>query len=104
MKTFLTIVATALVTWFVCSVTSAVKINVERLWFISAVKAPGRMAFDEIQNDFSQGRDAMAKAKFELFRTEWARFNLETNFHGEAIGSIMVKFGKLERANSGNPP
>jgi hypothetical protein len=104
LKTFLTITATVFVTWFVCSLTSAVKINVERLWFISAVKAPGRMAFDEIHNDFAQGRDATAKAKLELFRTEWARFNLETNFHGEAIGSIMIKFGELERTNTVSKP
>ena len=44
MKTFLIIVATAAITWFAFSVVHSLGTGVERLWMISAVKAPGGMA------------------------------------------------------------
>ena len=48
MRTFLVIIVTAIVTaattWFVADTVRGAQTGIERLWLISAVKAPGRMA------------------------------------------------------------
>ena len=62
MKTFLIIVVTAAITWITVSVIHGLRTGVERLWLISAIKAPGRMALTEIQTDMNTGRYDVAKA------------------------------------------
>jgi hypothetical protein len=79
MKTFLVIVVTAIVTavttWFVAGTVHGVQTGIDRLWLISAVKAPGRMALEEIQTDMAAERYQLAKAKINLLADTWRRFN-----------------------------
>ncbi len=97
MKTILVIVDTAAVTWIVSSFVHGVQTGTERLWFMSAVKAPGRMAISEIQLDMNAGRYEPAKAKIDVFMDTWQRFDAEPPaFRGSAIGDIMVAFSKLD--------
>ena len=49
MKTFIIIVVTAAITWITVGVIHGLRTGVERLWLISAIKAPGRMALIENQ-------------------------------------------------------
>jgi len=101
MKTFLVIVVTAAVTaaitWFAASTVHGVRTGIERLWLMSAVKAPGRMALGEIQADMNAGRYQLAKAKIDVLLNTWQRFDAEPPvFRGAAIGDIMVAFSKLD--------
>jgi hypothetical protein len=101
MKTFFVIVVTAAVTaaitWFTASTVHGVKTGIERLWLMSAVKAPGRMALSEIQADMNAGRYELAKAKIDVLMDTWQRFDSEPpSFRGPAIGDIMVAFSKLD--------
>ncbi len=63
---------------------------------MSAVKAPGRMALGEIEADLFAGRSDTAKMKIAALRKQWAVFESETEFRGQAIGNIMVTFGRIE--------
>jgi hypothetical protein len=97
MKTFLVIVVTATVTWFVASFVHGVQTGTERLWLISAVKAPGRMAIEDIQADMAAERYQLAKAKIDLLADTWHRFDSgPDSFRGSGIGDIMVTFSKLD--------
>jgi hypothetical protein len=101
MKTFLVIVVTAFVTaaitWFAASTVHGVRTGIERLWLMSAVKAPGRMALGEIQADMNAGRYQLAKAKIDVLMDTWQRFDAEPPaFRGAALGDIMVTFSKLD--------
>ena len=101
MKTFLVIVATAVITWITFSVIHGVRTGVERLWLISAIKAPGRMALGEIQTDMNAERYALAKAKIDALMSTWQRFNSgPDSFRGSGIGDIMVTFSKLDTNSS----
>jgi hypothetical protein len=101
MKTFLIIVVTAAITWITVSVIHGVRTGVERLWLISAIKVPGRMALNEIQTDMNAGRYALAKAKLDVLTDTWQRFNLgPDSFRGAGIGDIMVSFSKLDTNSS----
>ncbi|MEQ2010101.1 MAG: hypothetical protein ABMA26_25235 [Limisphaerales bacterium] len=101
MKTFLIIVVTAAITWITVSVIHGLRTGVERLWLISAIKAPGRMALTEIQTDMNAGRYDVAKAKIDVLMTTWQRFDSGPDaFSGSGIGDIMVAFGKLDTNSS----
>ncbi len=96
MKTFFVIVVTAVVTWIVASVVHGVQAGTERLWLVSSVKAPGRMALGEIQADMNAGRYELAKAKIDTLMDTWQRFDSgPDSFRGAGIGDIMVAFSKL---------
>jgi hypothetical protein len=105
MKTFLIIVATAAITWFGFSVVHSLRTGVERLWMISAVKAPGGMALREIQSDMNAGRYETAKAKIDAFADTWQRFNSgPDSCSGLGIGDIMVRFSNLDTNNAAAAP
>jgi hypothetical protein len=96
MKTFLIIVVTAAITWITISVIHGARTGAERLWLISAIKAPGRMALTEIQTDMNAGRYDVAKAKVDVLMTTWQRFDSGPDtFSGSGIGDIMIAFSKL---------
>lgn len=97
MKTCLTIVVTAVITWITVSVIHGVRTGAERLWLISAIKVPGRMALNEIQTDMNAGRCSLAKAKIDVLMDTWHRFDSgPDSFRGFGIGDIMVSFSKLD--------
>ena len=101
MKTFLVIVVTAAITWITVAVVHGVRTGEERLWLVSAVKAPGRTALSEIQADMDAGRHAVAKAKIDVLMSTWQRFDSgPDSFRGSGIGDIMVTFSKLETEGS----
>ena len=97
MRTFLVVLATAAITWFTISVVHGVQRSIEKVWLISAVKAPGRMALQEIQADMNAGRCSLAKAKIDALVNTWHRFESEPDSNrGLGIGDIMVAIGKLD--------
>jgi hypothetical protein len=101
MKTFLIIAVTAAITWTTVGVIHGLRTGVERLWLISAIKAPGRMALTEIQTDMNAGRYDVAKAKIDVLMTTWQRFDSgPDSFRGSGIGDIMVAFSKLDTNSS----
>jgi hypothetical protein len=103
MKTYIIIVVTAAVTWIAVSVVHGVRTHVERMWLISAIKAPGRMALTEIQTDMNEGSYDLAKAKMDVLMNTWQRFDSGPHaFSGLGIGDIIVAFRKLE-TNSNSP-
>lgn len=97
MKTFLIIVITAVLTLTVVSLTYGVRTRIERLWMISAIKVPGRMALTEIQADMNAGHYDVAKVKIDVLVSVWQRFDSgPDSFSGPGIGNIMVEFSKHE--------
>ena len=101
MKMFLVIVVTAVITWITASVIHGARTGVERLWLISAIKAPGRMALSEIQTDMNAERYALAKAKIDALMYTWQRFDSgPDSFRSSGIGDIMVTFSKLDTNTS----
>jgi len=101
MKTFIIIVVTAAITGIAVSVIHGVRTGVGRLWLISAIKVPGRMALSEIQTEMNAGRYDVAKAKLGVLMTTWQRFDSGPDaFSGSGIGDIMVAFGKLDTNSS----
>ena len=68
--------------------------SVEKLWLISAVKAPGRMALDEIVTELQRGDVASATTKLQILKSEWDRFEKEDELSGVGIGNIMVEFSR----------
>jgi hypothetical protein len=102
MKLFLAIFITAVVTWTTASVIHAVRTATERFWMISAIKAPGRMALEDIQSDMKAGRYDMAKRKTDAFVTTWQRFESgPDSFSGYGIGDVMVTFSKIPDGEEG---
>lgn len=64
---------------------------------LSAVKAPGRMALEQIQQDLDSGNYDMAKAHLSILRESWKRFEAERGLMvNEGIGNIMVEFRDME--------
>lgn len=101
MKTFLVILITSVITSIAICVIHGVRTGAERLWLVSAVKAPGRMALSEIQADMNAGRYALAKGKIDVLMVTWQRFDSgPDSFRGSGIGDIMVAFSKLDTNNS----
>jgi hypothetical protein len=101
-RTVITILITALVTSLCWSVVGGLLRGVEGLWLVSAVKAPGRMALDVIEDDIQSGRLELAKARIAALRRHWEAFEREHGFRGEAIGNIMVTFGQIDSAAETN--
>jgi hypothetical protein len=96
MKIFLIIVITAVATWIVASLVNGVRTGTERLWMVSAIKAPGGMAISDIQGDMNAGRYDIAKEKIDAFMTTWQRFSSgPDSCRGAGIGDIMVTFSKI---------
>ena len=103
MKTFLTIIITAVLTWFTFSVVQAIRINTERLWLVSAVKVPGKMAIEDIQKDMNEGEYDIAKAKLQIFKDTWQRFDSGPDSNsGRGIGDVMVAFSKIDASQATN--
>jgi hypothetical protein len=97
MKTFLVIIATAVITWVALSLIQGLKTGAERLWLISAIKVPGRMALGDVQSDMKAGNYKLAKAKMDIFVETWQRFESGSDgFRGPGIGDIMVSFSKID--------
>jgi hypothetical protein len=101
-RTVITILITALVTSLCWYVVSGLLRGVEGLWLMSAVKAPGRMALDEIEADLQAGRLDTAKTKIAVLRRQWALFEREAGFRGQALGNIMVTFGQIDTTTQTN--
>ena len=100
MKTFFVIAVTAVITWVTASVVDGVRTDTERVWMLSAVKAPGRMALSDIQADMNAGHYTLAKAKLDVLMATWQRFDVgPTSFKGTGIGDIMMTFSKLDANN-----
>src|SRR5947207_2507999 len=96
MKTFLTIVVTAVITWIAADLFCGVRKGVAKLWMISAMKAPGRMAIRDIQADMNAGRYDIAKRKIDAFEATWERFSSgPDSCSGTGIGDIMVTFSGI---------
>ena len=96
MKTFLTVIVTGAVTWLVASVPYEVRTRTDRLWMVSAMKAPGRMALSDIQADLNAGRCETAKKKIDALLGTWQRFSSgPDSCRGAGIGDIMVTFSKI---------
>lgn len=97
MKTFVVVLATAVVTWVIFSLIQGLQTGAERAWLISAIKAPGRMALGDIQADMKAGNYKLASAKIDLFVDTWQRFTSGSDgFRGVGIGDIMVSFSKID--------
>jgi len=97
-RTFVTILITVMVTSFCWYFATGLRRSVERLWLMSAVKAPGRMALGEIEADLLGGRSDVAKAKIAALKKQWDVFESEEGFSGQAIGNIMVTFAQIDDA------
>jgi hypothetical protein len=97
MKIFITIVVTAIVTWMIAGVLNSVQKGADKLWLVSAIKAPGRMALQDIQADLNSEHYELAKAKVDVLVQTWQRFDSgPDSFRGLGIGDVMVAFSKLE--------
>ena len=102
-KTFLVIILTALLTWITFSVIHAMHTAVERLWLVSRVKVPGKMAIADIQATMNAGQYKLASAKLQALRDTWEGFNGgPDSFSGRGIGDIMVVFSKLDADHATN--
>lgn len=67
----------------------------------SAVKAPGRMALEQIQRDLDSGNYDIAKAHLGILRQLWSRFEAEPGpMVEQGIGDIMVKFREMEESGT----
>jgi hypothetical protein len=95
-RTLITILVTFIITSLCWYIGTELRRGVEGLWLTSAVKAPGRMALEKIESDLNASRFEPAKAKLVALKKQWAAFERETGFHGQAIGNIMVTFGQIE--------
>jgi len=96
-KTFITILVTALVTSFCWYAANKALRRIDAVWLMSAVKAPGMMAFDSIEADQFAGRSEVAKAKLVALKKQWGKFYREQDeCIGEGIGNIMITFGKID--------
>jgi len=101
-RTIITILITALVTSVCWYVVGGLLRGVEGLWFVSAVKAPGRMALDAIDADLQARRLEMAKSKLAALRRQWSVFEGEAGFRGQGVGDIMVTLSQMDIAAKTN--
>jgi len=64
-RTFISILVSVLVTSLCWYVAGSLRRGVDGLWLMSAVKAPGRMALDAIENDSTGGsaRDCQGQGR-----------------------------------------
>ena len=91
-RIIIAIAVAAAITSLCWSIATGLRRGVEKLWLISAIKAPGRMALGEIATDLQRGDVATATVKLQILRSEWDRFEKEDGFSGAGIGNIMVEF------------
>ena len=104
MKTFLTICITSIVTWTATALFYGARTASERLWMASAVKAPGRMAITDLQNDMHAGRYELATAKVDALMTTWQRFSSDSDAcRGSGIGDIMLIFSQISKESNVEP-
>lgn len=101
-RTFITILISVLLTSLCWYVVGALRRGVEGFWLMSAVKAPGEMALEEIEADLQAGRLEVAKTKIAALKRQWTLFNSEDGFKGKAIGNIMLIFGQIDSAAETN--
>lgn len=102
MKTFLAVIIAVVVTWTINSVVHGVRTGTDRLWIVSAVKAPGRMALAGIQADMAAHRYSLARPKVDAFVTAWQRFEAgPDSCRGQGIGDIMVTLSKTPNGEPG---
>jgi hypothetical protein len=101
-RTILTILVTCLATSLCWYVVGSLRRGVEELWLMSALKAPGRMALDSIQGDMQAGRMEIAERKLSALTKQWALFESEGGWRGQAIGNIMVAFSQIDVAAGTN--
>lgn len=101
-RTVITILISVVITSLGWSLVSGLQQGVDRLWLLSAVKAPGRMALSNIEADLVAGRFEIAKAKLSAFQKEWAIFENESGFRGIGIGNIMVTLGQIDSVANTN--
>ena len=95
MKRIIIAIAVAVAITSLCwSIATGMRRSVEKLWLISAVKAPGRMALDEIVTELQRGDVASATTKLQILKSEWDRFEKEDGLSGVGIGNIMVEFSR----------
>jgi hypothetical protein len=105
MKTFLTVIFTALLTWCTFSVVQAGGRGVQKLWMVSAIKVPGKMAIADIQKEMNEGRYDVAKVKLKVFMETWERFDKgPDSCSGYGIGDVMVGIGKVDVGSTANVP
>ena len=96
MKKIIAIIAlTAVITSLCWYIATSMRRSIEELWLISAVKAPGRMALQEMATDLQRGDVAAATAKLQILRSEWDRFEKDDGLSGVGIGNIMVDFSRV---------
>ena len=101
-KTIIAIVITTVITFVGWDVATGLHRGRDKLWLMSAVTAPARLALDEISSDLDHGDYAMARMKLEAFRTQWKRFESENSFSSQALGNIMVEFSRLPNPSKTN--
>jgi hypothetical protein len=95
--TVLAVISSAVIAWTASVFYHAAQTAIERVWMISAMKAPGRMAIQEIQADMKGGRYDLAKAKIDALADAWQKFEAGPDSpSGPGIGNIMVTFSKID--------
>lgn len=104
MKAFIAIAATAILVWALASVYYGGRTAYDRVWMISAIKAPGRMALGSIQADMHAGRFDVARRKIDAFMQTWQRFDSgPDSCSGLGIGDIMLTFSKIQENTNVEP-
>jgi hypothetical protein len=102
-RTLLTVAITVAVMsllFYVSSAANSVRRKIDQAWLMSAVKAPVRIALDEIQTDLNAGRYDVAKLKIAAFKKQWSIFEQAKGFSSQGIGNIMVEFATLDQTNA----
>lgn len=90
-KMLITIAITSAITSQCWYIAMGMRVAYDQTWLISAVKAPGRVALEEIETDLRHGNIADASKKLQILKAEWKRFE-ESDGIGSGIGNIMVEF------------
>jgi len=93
MKALLTIVITAAITSLCWYMATESQRAFDEVWLISAVKTPGRLAFDDISVALNSGDIDTAKAKLQIIQSEWKLFESEDGV-GKGIGDIMIQLSQ----------
>ena len=77
----------------------SIRTAIHKLWLISAVKAPTRMALNKIKEEIDRNDIESAKRDFEILRNQWLKFESEPEFgtKAEAMGTIMEKVSEEEK-------
>ena len=103
-RTIIAIVITAAATSLVWDVATGLRKGRDKLWLMSAVTVPGRMALDEIAAETERGDYAAAKGKLEILRNLWRQFDSDNSFSSAALGNVMVEFSRLPNSATNAAP